>query len=100
MGQAVDAVLDSAEKKDPFAWTCEALLSVSEWLQQADLQQTERFYRAVKTGNLDITAIPFNVTPFLSEAQWEKMLNWMPESFWKQVPDVYKRQAYGRSLMR
>lgn len=86
VGQAVDAVLDSAEKKDPFAWTCEALLSVSEWLQQADLQQTERFYRAVKTGNLDITAIPFNVTPFLSEAQWEKMLNWMPESFWKQVP--------------
>lgn len=83
VGQVVDAVLETADKADPFAWTCETMLGVEEWLKQADAEQTERFYKAVATGNLDVCALPFIVTPFLTEAEWNKMVSWMPDSFYK-----------------
>lgn len=86
VGQAVEYVLETAEKKDPFTWTCETLLGVSDWLKQADAAQREHFYRAVDTGNLEITALPFNVTPFLNEQQWDQLLHWMPDAFWSRVP--------------
>ena len=86
VGQAVEAVLDGRRRGVPYAWTCEALLSVSDWLAQATPEQTAAFYAAVDSGDLDITAIPFNVTPFLSAQEWEQMLHWMPESFRSRVP--------------
>ncbi len=85
VGQAVDAVLATDGQSDPFAWTCETLLGVDEYLQNADDGQRERFYRAVKTGNLDIGALPFVVTPFLNAQEWDKMLHWMPEDFYKDM---------------
>lgn len=86
VGEAVDLVLETRDSKAPFAWTCEALLAVSDWLDQADEQQKADFYEAVKTGKLDITAIPFNVTPFHSEQEWDQLMDWMPQSFWDRVP--------------
>lgn len=85
VGEAVDAVLDTANRPVPFAWTCETLLGVEEWLRQADETQRDRFYQAVTTGNLDITMVPFNVTPFLSQRQWDKLVHWMPEDFYQKV---------------
>lgn len=85
VGQAVEEVLKTRNRKNPFAWTCETMLGVAEWLEQADAVQRERFYQAVETGNLDIGALPFNVTPYLTEAEWDKALNWMPDVFYRRA---------------
>ena len=85
VGQAVDAVLQSTGESYPFAWTCETMLSVSEWLQKTGATQQKQFYTAVKTGRLDITALPINITPFLSSEEWDQLLSWMPKSFWDEV---------------
>ncbi|MBI5386055.1 MAG: hypothetical protein HZA90_15375 [Verrucomicrobia bacterium] len=83
---ALDAVLATmagpAERK--FYWTAESVVAVDDWWQAATPERREQFRRAVRSGQLEVAAMPFNQTPFLNAAQWRTMLHWLPEDLWQQ----------------
>ncbi len=68
-----------------FFWTAEATMPVNDWWQAASPQRRTEFMDAVRAGQLEVTALPFNNTPFMNAAQWQTMLHWLPESLWSDV---------------
>jgi hypothetical protein len=83
---ALDAVLATldgpAERK--FYWSAESVVAVDDWWQSASAPRRADFLRALRSGQLEVTALPFNQTPFLNAAQWRTMLRWVPEELWQQ----------------
>jgi hypothetical protein len=84
---AVDTVLDTRRgpADERFCWTAEATMPVNDWWQAADSARRRQFLKAVRSGQLEVTALAFNNTPFMDAAQWQTMVHWLPEDFWKQV---------------
>jgi hypothetical protein len=84
---AIDAILATRNKPDSekFYWTAEATISVDDWWQSASPERRKDFLGAVKSGQLCISAIAMNNTPFLDKQEWHKMLHWLPEDLWQQV---------------
>ncbi|MGE5295117.1 MAG: hypothetical protein ACM3VT_09845, partial [Solirubrobacterales bacterium] len=88
---AIDTILDSmkgpADKR--FYWTAEATMPVNDWWQSASPARRKQFLKAVRSGQLEISALACNNTPFLNAAQWQTMVHWLPEDLWGQVdPEV------------
>lgn len=84
---AIDAVLATRDKPEwaRFCWTAEAAVSVADWWQSATPERREDFLKAVDSGQLDISAIAMNNTPFLNQQEWHAMLHWLPEDLWRRV---------------
>ncbi len=84
---ALDAALDTqgGPKERRFCWTAEATLPVNDWWQAAPPDRREQFLRAVRAGQIEVSALPFNNTPFMNAAQWRTMLHWLPEDLWRSV---------------
>lgn len=84
---AVDTILDSMDGPEDkrFFWTAEATMPVNDWWQAATPSRREQFLQAVRAGQLEISAMACNNTPFLNAAQWRTMLHWLPEELWQQV---------------
>ena len=84
---AVDTILDSmkgpAEKH--FFWTAEATMPVYDWWQSATPTRRQQFLEAVRAGQLEVTALACNNTPFMNAAQWHTMIHWLPEDLGQQV---------------
>ena len=84
---ALDAVLDSmsgpAEKR--FYWTAEATMPVNDWWQVATPARRKQFLKAVRAGQLEVSALAFNNTPFMNAQEWQTALHWLPEQLWQQV---------------
>ncbi len=84
---AVDAVLatrnGSPEQK--FNWTAESVVAVEDWWRQASPPRREQFLAAIASGQLEVAAMPFNQTPFVDSAQWERLLHWLPEDLWQNL---------------
>jgi hypothetical protein len=68
-----------------FRWTAEATIAVDDWWQAASPARRREFLAAVRAGQIEVTAMPFNNTPFLNRYQWDVMLRWLPESLWKEL---------------
>jgi hypothetical protein len=66
----------------PFAWTCETLLPVWDWWQQASSSRRDCFLQAVDVGLIDVMGLPFNTTAFLSAGEWDHMMKWIPRDLW------------------
>jgi hypothetical protein len=84
---ALDAVLDSLKgpADERFFWTAEATLPVDDWWQSATPTRRRQFLKAVRTGYLEVTALPFNNTPFLDATQWQTAVRWLPDELGRQV---------------
>lgn len=84
INQAVDYVLASSDYPEGsrFAWTQEQLYPIRQWWETATETEKDRFFQAIRTGRLEITGTPFNVTAFLSREEWEAAMNWIPEDLW------------------
>ncbi len=65
-----------------FHWTAETTIAVLDWWQRAMLDRREEFSKAVRDGQIEVTALPFNNTPFLNAEQWQVMTHWLPEDLW------------------
>ncbi len=78
---ALDAVRATRERAEEarFRWTAETTVAVADWWAAAGTERREQFLEAVREGQLEVTALPLNVTPFLDGAQWEAMMRWLPE---------------------
>ena len=83
---ALDGALatESKPEGERFHWTCESLLTVDDWWKAASPERREQFLHALRSGQLDVGALPCNQAPFLDPAQWKTMLHWVPEDLWRQ----------------
>ena len=84
---AIDAVLATRDlpEERKFCWTAETIVAVEDWWQAASAPRREEFLQAVRSGQLEIAALPDNQTPTLNRHQWHTMLHWIPEELWQQV---------------
>ncbi|MDD4872452.1 MAG: hypothetical protein PHR77_18025 [Kiritimatiellae bacterium] len=83
---ALDTVLVTMSKPagQKFYWTCESLVTVDDWWEKASSARRKQFLKAVRSGQLEVTALPCNQAPFLNAAQWQTMMHWVPEDLWRQ----------------
>lgn len=84
---AIDSVLATRDDPDEhkFCWTAEGTVAVRDWWEAASPERRADLLAAVESGQLDVSALPFNQTPTLNERQWEHMLHWLPEDLWQKV---------------
>jgi hypothetical protein len=84
---ALDAALATQDLPEEarFRWTAETTVAVDDWWQAAVPARREQFLQAVRAGQLEVTALPFNNTPFLNRDQWQLMTHWLPEDLWQQL---------------
>ncbi len=84
---AVDAALESRRGtgERQFFWTVESTIALADWWEKATAARRKDLLRAVRSGQMDVAALPFNQTPFLDAAQWRTMLDWLPPEVWRAV---------------
>jgi hypothetical protein len=84
---AVDAAGATGTAPDDarFRWTAETTIAVNDWWQSATPARRKEFLKLVRAGQLEVAALPFNNTPFLSREQWGVMTHWLPGELWKEV---------------
>lgn len=66
-----------------FYWTAEALDIVWRWWQNASPDRRSELKKLIDNGQIEISALPFNVHPFLNDRQWDQAFNWIPDDLWK-----------------
>lgn len=57
-----------------FRWTCEASWAVKEWLSSRPKEQVEKFLRYVKNGQIEVTAMFFNMSELSGENNYKTFL--------------------------
>lgn len=67
-----------------FRWTAETTIAVLDWWQAATPARRQELRDAIRAGQIEITALPLNNTPFLNAAQWQTMVHWLPEDLWQE----------------
>jgi len=84
---ALDAARASAKAPDGsrFKWTAETTIAVNDWWQTASAERRKQFLQSVRAGQIEVSALPLNNTPFLNHDQWHTMTHWLPEDLWKQL---------------
>ncbi len=84
---ALDAALRtrSAPPEGRFCWTAETTIAVNDWWQAALPPRRAEFLQAVKSGQLEVAALPLNQTATLGSRQWQTMLHWLDEDLWQQL---------------
>ena len=65
-----------------FRWTAETTVAVLDWWQAASMERREQFLEMVRAGQLEVSALPLNGTPFLDRTQWELLPRWLPDELW------------------
>jgi len=84
----LDIALDTAlatrrlPEEARFHWTAETTVAVGEWWQAASPARRKQFLQAIRAGQIEVTALPLNATPFLDRNQWQVMAHWLPEELW------------------
>ncbi len=84
---ALDAANASANAPEGtrFKWTAETTIAVNDWWQAASAERRDQFLQAVRAGQIEVSALPLNNTPFLNREQWHTMTHWLPEDLWKNL---------------
>ena len=72
-----------------FYWTAEALDIVWKWWENASPERRSLLEKLIHSGQIDVSALPFNVHPFLNPGQWDLAVHWVPEELWEKFnPEV------------
>jgi hypothetical protein len=84
---AIDAALASRDRSEDarFRWTAETTVAVDDWWRAASPERRDLLLALVRAGQIEVTALPFNNTPFLDAAQWQTMTRWLPDDLWRQL---------------
>jgi alpha-mannosidase len=78
---AIDACL-STQARPPasrFHWTAESMLPVDDWWRTASPTRRKDLLRVIRSGQLDVGALPFNVAPLLDAREWDTAVRWAAE---------------------
>jgi hypothetical protein len=83
---ALDAALATGDLPEAarFRWTAETTIAVNDWWQVASPARRAQLLEAIRAGQIEITALPFNNTPYLNRDQWEVMMRWLPDELWRE----------------
>jgi hypothetical protein len=87
----IDIALDAALKTqghpdaERFRWTIESQYSLDDWWKSASERRRDQFVAMVKTGQLDVSALALDNTPYLDHAGWEQMTHWIHDAVWRRV---------------
>ena len=87
----LDIALDAAQatrdapETSKFRWTAETTVAVLDWWQAASESRRAMFLDAVRAGQIEVSALPLNNTPFLDRRQWQTMTHWLPEDLWQKL---------------
>ena len=84
---ALDAALATTTEPEGsrFKWTAETTIAVNDWWQAASAERRAQFLQVVRAGQIEVSALPLNNTPFLNQDQWHTMTHWLPEDLWRQL---------------
>src|ERR1019366_7318006 len=84
---ALDAALASATAPEGsrFKWTAKPTIAVNDWGQAASAERRAQFLQVVRAGQIEVSALPLNNTPFLNQDQWHTMTHWLPEDLWTEL---------------
>lgn len=66
-----------------FRWTAETTVAVDDWWKAASPGRRQQFLDAIRDGQIEVTALPLNNTPFLNASQWHTMTHWLPADLWR-----------------
>ncbi len=58
-----------------FRWTCEASWAVKEWLNSRPKEQVDKFLRFVRNGQIEVTAMFFNMSELSGEDNYKTFLS-------------------------
>ena len=85
---ALDAIAATRDRPEAerFRWTAEATLPVHDWWFSASDGRRAELLRAVRDGQLEITALPFNLAPFQDADEWRTLLRWGGDEPWQALP--------------
>ena len=87
----IDIALDCAEQTksnkagERFAWTVESLDPFWRWWQETTPDRRKMMVAAIKRGQIDVNAMPFNIHPMFNEAEVKKLLSWIPADVAAQI---------------
>ncbi len=81
----LDAAIDCCQSNSAFRWTVESLVTLDNWWRASGAARREEFVSLVRSGRMDVMAMPFNQTPFMNAAQWRRMMNWVPPDLWRRL---------------
>jgi hypothetical protein len=78
---AIDAALKTQDRPPAsrFHWTAESLLPVDDWWRAASAARRKDLLRVVRSGQIDVGALPFNVAPLLDAREWDAAVDWAAE---------------------
>ena len=84
---ALDAALGTTNYPEGsrFCWTAETTEPVRAWWEAATPARRKAFLEAIRLGQIEVSALPLNNTPFLNREQWKTMIHWLPEDLWTAV---------------
>ncbi|HEY5585746.1 MAG TPA: hypothetical protein VIK78_14820 [Ruminiclostridium sp.] len=90
VGMALDIIKETSTKQlgEKFYWTAETLIPIYDWWKENEEEQRQELLEAVKSGQFGIMGMAFNVTSFLNEDEWDKVLNWIPEELWDKLKPI------------
>ena len=87
----IDIALDAALKTrnspiaERFHWTIESQYSLEDWWKSASERRRNEFIAMIKSGQLDVSALADDNTPYMDYAEWEQMTHWIPDEVWRSV---------------
>ena len=87
LNMAVDAASETCNlpADERFCWTAEALDVVWKWWQNATPDRRSEIKKLIQDGQIDVSALPYNIHPFLNARQWDLAFNWIPEELWHEL---------------
>ena len=87
----IDIALDAALKTqshpaaERFRWTIESQYSLGDWWKSASERRRNQFVAMVKAGQLDVSGLALDNTPYLDHAGWKQMTHWIPDDVWRRI---------------
>ena len=87
----VDIALDAAwatrlrPEGDRFCWTIESQYTFADWWKTAAPARRAEFVEMFRAGQLDVSALAVDATPYMDRAEWQLMTHWIPDDVWKRV---------------
>ncbi|MHB8502476.1 MAG: hypothetical protein ACYDHE_16215 [Candidatus Acidiferrales bacterium] len=87
----VDIALDAAwatrlrPKGDRFCWTIESQYSFADWWKTAAPARRAEFVVMFHAGQLDVSALAVDATPYMDHQEWQLMTHWLPDDVWRRL---------------
>lgn len=81
----LDSAVEACQRNPRFRWTAEALMTVDDFWHSTSARRRAALLTAVKAGQIDIMALPFNQAPFMNAFEWRQALNWISPALWRDL---------------